>query len=115
MSDGISAENDSNIEFVARCRDCERLDLRTPPRHVLARIVRAAPWATRNPNIKIRVALDVNIWDARKLEVLIVVLEYAGCSKWDVQKTVLDVATAEIKRITDRLEAAQPKKVKHGR
>ncbi len=51
MSDGISAENDSNIEFVARCRDCERLDLRTPPRHVLARIVRAAPWATRNPNI----------------------------------------------------------------
>ena len=70
---------------------------------------------TNNPTKMLRVALDVNIWDARKLEVLIFVLEYAGCSKWDVQKTVLDVATAEIKRITDRLEAAQSKKVKHGR
>jgi hypothetical protein len=63
---------------------------------------------TYKPTKMLRDALNIKVWDARKLEVLIFVVEYVGFSKWDADEMVLKDVNSEIKRITDRLEAAQP-------
>jgi hypothetical protein len=61
-----------------------------------------------------RDALALRIWDARKLEVLIYVVEFVGHLKWNADQMVLKDVNFEIKRITERLENAQPCKSASG-